>query len=539
MTMRETRTPAPIRGLHAALGLGLLALVLLVSLGYGFAFPYECRAQMPAALCRALSLGPPRGLCAAALLALVLCLRPGLRRAIAPVLRPVPGAVGTGLLAAGAMLILAPLALVNLGPGVPAPAGLLALWGGGLALAAAGLASALLVLPLIDRGVLCKAGLPLGAALVAGALLPDLVLAIQPLWRVQAVTEVTFNGVVALLRMLGQDVTTDLAEKALVIDTFGVLVGPQCSGVEGFAILTVFTLGYLALFRRELNLWRAWILWPAGLLLSWGLNILRIAVLMLIGRYLSPDLAVNGFHSHAGWLFFLTLALGVVLAAHNIRWLQRDSHARPRARPAFRADPAVAMTLPFAVFMASSTLTSAIAELPALLYPLRAGLMALVLALCWPGLRTMAWRFDPLAAGAGLLCGGLWLATAPESAPADQALSAALAAMGPLTFGLWVASRVAGTALLVPVVEELFFRGYLQTRLALGPGLLWQGAGIAVSALLFGYLHDRMLAATLSGVLFGALAWRSGRIGDAVVAHVAANAVIAIAAFAQGAWHLI
>ena len=76
-----------------------------------------------------------------------------------------------------------------------------------------------------------------------------------------------------------------------------------------------------------------------------------------------------------------------------------------------------------------------------------------------------------------------------------------------------------------PIVEELFFRGFVQRALVrrLGPP-----AGIAVTAVVFGLTHFDVVAIpglVLFGVVLGVLVHRTGRLGPAIVAHVAFNAV--------------
>jgi uncharacterized protein len=73
--------------------------------------------------------------------------------------------------------------------------------------------------------------------------------------------------------------------------------------------------------------------------------------------------------------------------------------------------------------------------------------------------------------------------------------------------------------------EEVFFRGYLQTRLTerWGPA-----AAVALSALLFGVLHlDAVQGpmATVLGLYLGHVAWRAGSVWPAVVCHAANNVV--------------
>lgn len=82
-------------------------------------------------------------------------------------------------------------------------------------------------------------------------------------------------------------------------------------------------------------------------------------------------------------------------------------------------------------------------------------------------------------------------------------------------------------ALLAPACEELTFRGYLQSTLALRRR---PAAAIGGSALLFATLHldpVRFPALLLLGAVFGWLTWRGGSIWPAVAAHAANNGLAA------------
>lgn len=84
-----------------------------------------------------------------------------------------------------------------------------------------------------------------------------------------------------------------------------------------------------------------------------------------------------------------------------------------------------------------------------------------------------------------------------------------------------------------PLVEELFFRGFLQRALVrrLGPVV-----GIGITAVLFGLTHfdlTALLGLTAFGVVLGVLAHRRGSLGAPIVAHVVFNAV-AVAFYLAG-----
>jgi membrane protease YdiL (CAAX protease family) len=84
---------------------------------------------------------------------------------------------------------------------------------------------------------------------------------------------------------------------------------------------------------------------------------------------------------------------------------------------------------------------------------------------------------------------------------------------------------VAVATALAPVCEEIAFRGYVQTTLALrrGPAIAIGGA-----AVLFALLHLNPVlfpALVVLGAVFGWLTWRAGSIWPAVLAHAVNNAI--------------
>ncbi|MEL6586497.1 MAG: exosortase E/protease, VPEID-CTERM system, partial [Pseudomonadota bacterium] len=211
------------------------------------------------------------------------------------------------------------------------------------------------------------------------------------------------------------------------------------------------------------------------------------------------------------------------------------------ALPPLSQDWNVARILPFAVFMFSALLASTFFQHPALAYPLRVALMVGALWVFHRALARLSPRVDTVALGTGLAIGLAWIATTPAQDPdAAQGLQIALAGLGGVALTIWIAARIIGTAILVPVIEELFFRSYLLDRLI--PKRTWPFIllGVAISTAAFAILHDRWLAAALAGLVFAWLALRpQGRVEDAILSHMVANAAIALAALLSGNWALI
>lgn len=59
-----------------------------------------------------------------------------------------------------------------------------------------------------------------------------------------------------------------------------------------------------------------------------------------------------------------------------------------------------------------------------------------------------------------------------------------------------------------------------------------------MSSLLFGLLHQRLLAGTLAGLVYGLAVYRRGELGDAVVAHAVTNGLLAGWVLGTGSWEL-
>ena len=108
----------------------------------------------------------------------------------------------------------------------------------------------------------------------------------------------------------------------------------------------------------------------------------------------------------------------------------------------------------------------------------------------------------------------------------------------------WITFRVLAAVATVPIAEELAFRGFLMRRLLSQDfesvsfrRFSW--FALLVSSLAFGLMHGGYwIAGSVAGILFGMAVIRRGRIGEAVVAHATANALLAAYVLAYHKWHL-
>lgn len=137
----------------------------------------------------------------------------------------------------------------------------------------------------------------------------------------------------------------------------------------------------------------------------------------------------------------------------------------------------------------------------------------------------------------------LWLAMVPADPEADAAFAVELHS-APLSLMIgWMIFRLVGFSLVVPVLEELAFRGGLQrlieSKLSSMTGERAAALiALVLSSLAFGYMHADVLAGTIAGAGFGLLVLRSGRVGDAIIAHAVTNFMLAITAMVTGHWSI-
>ena len=115
-----------------------------------------------------------------------------------------------------------------------------------------------------------------------------------------------------------------------------------------------------------------------------------------------------------------------------------------------------------------------------------------------------------------------------------------LGADGALQWPL-VAVRLLGAVLLVPVMEELFWRSFLMRWLQ---APVFQGVAprqvgvraIVLSTFVFVLAHTLWLAAAIAGLAYALLYVRSGKLWVAVIAHAVTNAALGAWVVATGNW---
>jgi CAAX prenyl protease-like protein len=214
--------------------------------------------------------------------------------------------------------------------------------------------------------------------------------------------------------------------------------------------------------------------------------------------------------------------------------------------------------LPFLAYVLGAGVA---ASLPAV-YPLAyAAVVALVTAATWYLLRGRQifvphWRVGE-AIAVGLVGIALWIGLSdlglekilaqflpewlrPGSRPAYnpfEALTQPIMAWG------FIGVRMIGLVILVPIAEELFWRGFLSRWLISAeweaiPLGRFTGTSFALVALLFTAAHPEWLAAVVYCTLLNGLLWWKKDLWSCIVAHGVSNLALGFYILATGAWWL-
>jgi len=397
-----------------------------------------------------------------------------------------------------------------------------------------------LVAAVIPRAAIRPLAKPVARSVGIGLLVGVLALlagtATSQLWR--PMSQLTLEVVTFLLGISGHEVVANPAELIVGTPDYDVFIDRQCSGYEGVGLITVMLGFYLFVFRKSLRFPNALILLPIGIGLIWLANSIRIAALISVGTWVSPEIAEGGFHSAAGWLLFCIVTLGLVAVSRHSGWFALDG---ARSKGSFRT-PEGAFLLPLLFLIATSLVTALLSTDFDYLYPLRVLTPLIPLWVFRDYYRELRWSWSWTPILLGILVFVLWVALEPPADPKSvEVIPNALAQMPRTAAGLWLIARVLGSVVVVPIAEELAFRGYLLRRLiaadftAVSPKQ-FTTFSFVVSSVAFGLLHGRWLAGILAGMMYALAQYRRGELSDAVVAHAVTNGLLAAYVLLAGQW---
>ena len=387
---------------------------------------------------------------------------------------------------------------------------------------------------LIERRVLVAWSIAAGTTVWAAGLLTE------ALWPPLA--RYTFAVVRWVLSGFYADVISDPNLLRVGTPAFRVVIAPECSGYEGVGLILAFLAIYLFLFRKDLRFPGALLLLPIGAITIWLLNAVRIIALVVIGTSGWPDIAAGGFHSQAGWLIFNAVGLSFVAIINLRGYFMVHARAAGEIAAGQTFESTAAYLGPFVAMLAAAMVTGAVSAGFDWLYALRIVAIAAVMWSCRKTYARLNWTcsWGALAIGVGTFA--VWIAMFPDGLTSNAAWPVALQSVHPSWAAAWLALRLVGYVIAVPVAEELAFRVYAMRRVTDSdidsvPVGAFSWPSFVISSALFGVFHGALWPqGVIAGMAFACALYRRRAVGDAVLAHATTNALIAMYVFTSGRW---
>jgi CAAX prenyl protease-like protein len=211
-----------------------------------------------------------------------------------------------------------------------------------------------------------------------------------------------------------------------------------------------------------------------------------------------------------------------------------------------RESPLWVRFAPFLIFVTLTSLQGRVGEESKYwIYVGKSVLGAIMLWLVWPSVKELRWTFSIEAVIVGVLVIVVWIGIDPyypKLLHADKPWNPH-AQFGERTGLAWffVVARILGSTLVVPGMEEMFYRSFLyryiiQPEFEKVPLTRFHRVSFLVTSTMFGFVHREWLAGILCGCAYQWLVLRKGHLGDAMTAHAISNLLLGLWIVYKGAW---
>lgn len=326
-------------------------------------------------------------------------------------------------------------------------------------------------------------------------------------------------------------------------NSFFVEIQPACSGFEGIMLSATLLGFYFYLEARKISVSQAALVILVACVAIFGLNAVRLALLIYIGDHLSADIAREGFHTNFG-LASLVVVLVIAVASSKLfirpkapteRFLLKcailDAESGANAR----------LFIPLTYLIGSSLFFGLFSGKFFWLYPLPLLVTVGGLIQIRAELRGLTFSLTGAPFFLAIVTFLVWLLLVPTNAEKAEIFQASLlSAPGPVIV-LWLLVRLFGSICIVPLAEELAFRGTFNVMIYNGLRPYWsaaaaQAGAVALTAVFFGLLHSNFLAGAIAGAAFGFARWRRNELGDAVLCHSFTNLLLSFYILVTGRW---
>jgi len=205
-----------------------------------------------------------------------------------------------------------------------------------------------------------------------------------------------------------------------------------------------------------------------------------------------------------------------------------------------KSKPWLPYVVPFGVYMAFLLVQSNANLL--WLYPVKTIAVAAALWFFRKEYEELRPNFSILAVVVGVVAIAIWIGIDSfypkftQATPFDPTTIASVAQRN-----MFIVIRIIGAVIVVPLMEELFWRAFLirwliNENFKSVPVGAFTWLSFAVTAGLFGAEHSEWLAGLICGVLYNGLYYKRKDVFSCVVAHAVSNAALAVWVLSRGDW---
>jgi CAAX prenyl protease-like protein len=216
-------------------------------------------------------------------------------------------------------------------------------------------------------------------------------------------------------------------------------------------------------------------------------------------------------------------------------------------RKKFEGSPEYARVAPFVVFVALTALQGKLGEDSRYwLYLVKTLVGAWLIWEMRPFVEEMRWQISWEAVVVGVGVFAIWVGLDglyPRLSEVDAGWNPNKQfGEGSALAWLYVMVRIGGSSIVVPSLEEVFYRSFLyrvfvKTDFRAMPLGQFHVLSFVVTSTIFGLLHpDRWLAGILCGLAYQWLVIRKNRLGDSMTAHAITNCLLGLWVVWKGAW---
>lgn len=223
-----------------------------------------------------------------------------------------------------------------------------------------------------------------------------------------------------------------------------------------------------------------------------------------------------------------------------------------------RSTPMIARVAPYIIFVALTALQGKFGEASKYWFYFAKSVVGVWLIWAvWPVVKEMRWTFslEAVLVGVGVIVAWIaldrfypkldeifnWLFNRPPSEPVKAWNPHEQFGVGSDMAWLFIMTRILGSTLVVPPLEEMFFRSFVY-RYVIKQDFeqvslrIFHLGSFVITSVLFAFIHREWLAGILCGMAYQWLVLRKGHLGDAMTAHAISNLLLGGWVVYKGAW---